>query len=63
MASRLTKMRCEGASRQRLGALDQRAAAGVGVGIDEEDLAGQVGEGGEEGFGFVVVSRWMVTGW
>jgi len=38
--------------RQRLRALDERVASGVGVGVDEEKLAGGLGERGEERIGF-----------
>ena len=36
------------------GAFDKCMAAGVGVGVDEDELAGGLGECGEEGIGFGV---------
>ena len=45
---------CGARGRESPGALDEREAAGVGVGIDEEDLAGRLGERGEEGIGLGV---------
>ena len=36
------------------GAFDERVAAGVGVGVDEDELAGGLGERGEERIGFGV---------
>ena len=41
-------------ARQSLRAFDEREAAGVGVGIDENELAGRLSEGGEEGIGLGV---------
>ena len=37
--------------REGLGAFDERMAAGVGVGIDEDELTGGLGKRGEEGIG------------
>ena len=47
-------MRVRARRRQGRGAFDERVAAGVGVGIDEEKLAGRLGERGEEGVGLGV---------
>ena len=45
-------MRAEARSGEGTGAFDEGMAAGVCVGIDEDELAGGCGKGGEECVGF-----------